>query len=65
MPGTGAGLVVVAIVALCIVAVCWLLLPFLIMGTKPLLRDLLRQQQRTNTLLETLIEETRRAKRTP
>jgi len=65
MAETGAGLIVVAFIALCVVAVCWLLLPFLIIGTKPLLRDLLRQQQRTNTLLETLIEETRRAKRIP
>ena len=35
-----------------IVAICWIVLPFAIIGTKPLLRQLLAEQQRTNALLE-------------
>lgn len=34
-----------------LVVVCWIILPFAIIGTKPLLRELLREQQRTNELL--------------
>jgi hypothetical protein len=30
----------------------WIVLPFAIIGTKPLLKDLLREQRRTNELLE-------------
>ena len=35
-----------------IVAICWIVLPFAIIGTKPLLRELIAEQQRTNALLE-------------
>ena len=35
-----------------IVAICWIVLPFAIIGTKPLLRALIAEQQRTNALLE-------------
>jgi hypothetical protein len=35
-----------------IIAVCWVLLPFALIGTKPLLRDILAEQRRTNALLE-------------
>lgn len=35
-----------------IVAICWIILPFAIIGTKPLLRQLIAEQQRTNALLE-------------
>jgi hypothetical protein len=31
--------------------VCWLLLPFYLIGTKTLLRQLIAEQQRTNELL--------------
>lgn len=31
--------------------VCWIILPFAILGTKPLLRQLLAEQRRTNELL--------------
>jgi len=35
-----------------IIAICWIVLPFAIIGTKPLLRQLIIEQQRTNALLE-------------
>jgi ABC-type sulfate transport system permease component len=35
-----------------IVAICWIVLPFAVIGTKPLLRELIAEQQRTNALLE-------------
>jgi threonine/homoserine/homoserine lactone efflux protein len=42
----------VGIILAIILVVCWIILPFAILGTKPLLRDLLREQKRTNALLE-------------
>jgi hypothetical protein len=35
-----------------IIVICWIVLPFAIIGTKPLLRQLIAEQQRTNALLE-------------
>jgi len=32
--------------------IAWVVLPFAIIGTKPLLRELIRETQRTNALLE-------------
>ncbi len=37
-----------------ILAVVWIFVPFAIMGTKPLLRELLAEQRRTNKLLADL-----------
>jgi predicted PurR-regulated permease PerM len=34
-----------------VLAVCWIIVPFAIIGTKPLLRSLLDEQRRTNQLL--------------
>lgn len=42
-----------ALVAFAIVLlVVWIVLPFGVLGTKPLLRQLLAEQRRTNALLE-------------
>jgi hypothetical protein len=41
-----------AMIFMVIVGICWIILPFAILGTKPLLRALLVEQQRTNALLE-------------
>ena len=38
-----------------VVAICWIVLPFALIGTKPVLRSLLHEQQRTNALLEKLL----------
>jgi hypothetical protein len=35
-----------------VLVIGWIVLPFAIIGTKPILRDLLREQRRTNELLE-------------
>jgi hypothetical protein len=35
-----------------IIAVLWVLMPFAIFGTKPLMRELIAEQRRTNRLLE-------------
>jgi hypothetical protein len=35
-----------------IIAILWVLMPFAIFGTKPLLRELIAEQNRTNRLLE-------------
>jgi len=47
---TGTLLLVLAIVGL-IVLVLWVLLPFALFGVKPLLRQLVHEQRRTNELL--------------
>lgn len=35
-----------------VLLVCWIVLPFALIGTKPILRELVREQRRTNALLE-------------
>jgi hypothetical protein len=35
-----------------VLAICWLVLPFALIGTKPLLRELIAETRRTNALLE-------------
>jgi hypothetical protein len=48
---TFASLLLAAAVAMVVLAVCWLILPFAVLGVKPLLRQLIAEQQRTNELL--------------
>lgn len=45
-------LYIAGMVFMVIVGICWIVLPFAILGTKPLLRSLIAEQQRTNALLE-------------
>ena len=54
---TGIGLVI--ILAGLVVTVLWICMPFAIFGTKPILRELLAEQKRTNELL---VEAAERAK---
>lgn len=49
--GLGFGLVLLLTVLGIALAVAWVLLPFAMFGTKPILRDLLEEQRRTNALL--------------
>lgn len=44
-------LYIAGMIFLVIVGICWIVLPFAILGTKPLLRTLIAEQQRTNALL--------------
>jgi len=46
------GFYLAGMILLAIVAICWIVLPFAIIGTKPLLRQLIAEQARTNALLE-------------
>jgi hypothetical protein len=45
-----------------VLAVCWIVLPFALIGLKPLLRELIREQKRTNELLA---KQTANADRSP
>jgi hypothetical protein len=42
----------VAIVLGVVLIVCWIVLPFAVIGMKPLVRELIREQQTTNKLVE-------------
>lgn len=44
-----------------VLAVAWVLVPLMLFGIKPLLRQLIQQQQRTNHLLEALRDASRAA----
>ena len=46
-----AGLYLFVVLFLFVLAICWIILPFAILGTKPLLRQLLAETKRTNELL--------------
>jgi hypothetical protein len=48
-------LTLIGIILALVLVVCWIILPFAILGTKPLLRDLLREQTRSNDLLSQLL----------
>lgn len=59
-----AGYLIIVFIAFVLV-VCWIILPFAIIGTKPLLRELLREQKRTNELLAGRLRATEAARREP
>lgn len=50
-PALSGPLALVLLVAAVLLVVCWIVLPFAVIGTKPLLKALLREQRRTNDLL--------------
>lgn len=50
----GGFLLVVLVLLALLVLVLWVLMPFAVFGTKPVLRALLAEQRRTNALLEEL-----------
>ena len=49
---TFAGLYLFVVIFLVVLAICWIVLPFALIGTKPLLRQLLTEARRTNELLD-------------
>ncbi len=53
--GIGAGLILVLFVLAVVLVICWIILPFAVLGTKPLLRELLIEQRRTNELLREVL----------
>jgi hypothetical protein len=51
----GSGLAWLALVILgCVLSIAWIILPFALIGTKPLLRRILDEQIRMNALLASL-----------
>ena len=52
----GATLMIVVTLLLVVLAVMWVVLPLALIGTKPILREIVRQQQRTNELLQQQID---------
>lgn len=51
MAATAGSLFGIGMIVLLLVAILWILMPFAIFGTKPILRELLAEQKRTNKLL--------------
>ena len=45
-------LALVAILLCVMLVVCWIVLPFAVIGMKPLVREVIREQQATNKLIE-------------
>jgi len=54
MGGLGVGLTLVLFVVAIVLVIAWIVLPFAIIGTKPLLQELIAETRKTNTLLERL-----------
>lgn len=55
LSGLGSIVVILALVAIVLgvaLVVCWIVLPFAVIGMKPLVRELIREQQATNKLIE-------------
>jgi hypothetical protein len=50
------GLYIALVVFMIVLALAWIIMPFAIIGTKPILRELLDEQKRTNALLRQLAD---------
>jgi hypothetical protein len=59
MAGIGGVLMLLLGLLVLLIAILWILMPFAIFGTKDLLRELIREQKKTN---EILIAEARRVR---
>lgn len=55
MGGSFVGAYAVLIAAAFIIAVLWVILPFAVFGIKPLAREIIEQQKKTNELLQDLV----------
>ena len=42
----------IIVILLLVLVICWIILPFAVIGTKPLLRQLIAETKRTNDLLD-------------
>lgn len=51
MDAIGFGLLIAGLLLALVLAILWTLMPFAIFGTKDLLRELIREQKRTNEIL--------------
>lgn len=52
----GAAMMVIGFLFAIVLAIMWIVLPIALIGTKPILRELVKQQQRTNELLQQQID---------
>lgn len=52
-----AGIGVIFWLFLFVLAICWVILPFALIGTKPLLRELIARQKETNDLLRRQLQD--------
>jgi hypothetical protein len=59
MESLGAGMIIVISLLCLLIAILWILMPFAVFGTKDLLRELIREQKKTN---EILVAEARRVR---
>lgn len=50
------GLIIVGSLFAVLIAILWIILPFAMFGIKPLLRELIREQRTTNSLLKGRLE---------
>ena len=55
MNGVGGGAYLALVVLCVVIAALWILLPFAVFGMKDLLRDVLKEQRRTNELLHKML----------
>lgn len=46
------GMYLLMVLFLIVLGICWLILPFALIGTKPILRDILVESRKTNELLQ-------------
>jgi len=54
-----AGAYIFIVILAVVLVICWIVLPIAVIGTKPLLRELLAEQRRTNAILEARLPDLR------
>lgn len=59
MDGTLLGLGAIVWIIAVVIAILWICMPFALFGTKPILRELLAEQRKTNKLLAEAAERAR------
>ncbi|MDL9999867.1 hypothetical protein QTI24_14715 [Variovorax sp. J22P240] len=59
LAGLGVALYVSLLILSLVVGILWICMPFAIFGTKPILRELLAEQRKTNKLLSEAAERAR------
>lgn len=59
LAGVGAAVTVGLLLLALVVSILWICMPFAIFGTKPILRELLAEQRKTNKLLSEAAERAR------
>lgn len=55
MAELGGGVYLVIVLACLLIGILWILMPFAVFGIKDLARELIKEQRKTNQLLEKLV----------